>query len=44
MKAATTAMENVAKSAACATYFGLMGADHDSPGDGVKHFRLIETY
>ena len=44
MKAATTAMEAVAKSPVCAAYFGLMGADHNNPGDGVRHFRLVETY
>jgi hypothetical protein len=44
MKAAMTAMEVVAKSPVCAKYFSLMGADHDSPGAGVKHFRLIRTY
>jgi hypothetical protein len=44
MKAATSAMESVAKSATCAAYFSLMGANHDNPGDGVKHFRLLETY
>lgn len=44
MKAAMTAMEVVAKSTVCAKYFSLMGADHNSPGDGVKHYRLVHTY
>jgi hypothetical protein len=44
MKAAMTAMEVVAKSPVCAKYFSLMGADHDDPGEGVKHYRLVGSY
>ena len=43
--AANKALEVAMTSEACGAYFSLMvAADHDNPGEGIKHLSLLKSY